>query len=266
MKKKYCHSVFISRCHSIDLYEERDKIGYLEYRQQLINLIDKIYCISFDGKKYLEGRYNCGLKCSIARLGSNNNGLFITQGKSDSKVFKLVTCSSLLTVKRLHLVIETLSQIKDLKIIWHHYGTGPLLEMLEQKAKKLPTNIDYEFKGYYNHTNLFKNYVNEKYDLLLNVSYIEGVPVSMMEAISMGIPIVGTNVGGVSEIVKDGYTGLLIDRDATIEEMVKCLCYFINMDDSSYATMRKNCVEFWKNNYDCKENYRLFSEDIYKLK
>lgn len=47
------------------------------------------------------------------------------------------------------------------------------------------------------------------FDLFVNMSLSEGIPVSIMEAISFGIPIIATNVGGNAEIVNDE-TGVLI--------------------------------------------------------
>lgn len=265
LKKKYSHSSFVSRCHSIDIYEERDKTGYLEYRQQLINLLDRVYSISDNGKSYLESHYACDSKCYIARLGSHNTGMFIKKGRANIGAFKIVTCSSLLTVKRIHLVVDILSKIKDIPIVWHHYGTGPLLEELEYKAQCLPANINYEFKGYIDHKTLFNLYAEEEYDLLMNVSYIEGIPVSMMEALSIGIPLLGTNVGGVSEIIKNEQTGFLVDRDATIEDIVEMIRKIISINDTEYALLRENCVEFWGKNYNQEVNYRLFAENVFSF-
>ena len=59
-----------------------------------------------------------------------------------------------------------------------------------------------------------KNYI----DALINVSESEGLPFSMMEAISFGIPVIGTNVGGVKEIINND-TGILLEKDFEIKSL-----------------------------------------------
>ncbi len=51
-------------------------------------------------------------------------------------------------------------------------------------------------------------------DVLCLMSQWEGFPMSIVEAMSVGLPVIATDVGGVAEAVKDGDTGLLIPRTA----------------------------------------------------
>ena len=51
-------------------------------------------------------------------------------------------------------------------------------------------------------------------DVLCLMSQWEGLPMSIVEAMSVGLPVVATDVGGVSEAVRPGETGLLVARDA----------------------------------------------------
>jgi colanic acid/amylovoran biosynthesis glycosyltransferase len=48
-------------------------------------------------------------------------------------------------------------------------------------------------------------------DVCILTSHVEGVPVTLMEAMSSGVPVVGPRITGVPELVKDGETGLLVD-------------------------------------------------------
>jgi glycosyltransferase involved in cell wall biosynthesis len=52
-------------------------------------------------------------------------------------------------------------------------------------------------------------------DVLVLPSAYEGLPLSLIEAMAMGVPVVGTNVTGISDIVRHRETGLLVPRDDT---------------------------------------------------
>jgi glycosyltransferase involved in cell wall biosynthesis len=64
-------------------------------------------------------------------------------------------------------------------------------------------------------------------DLLVLTSLNEGTPVTVIEALAAGVPVVATNVGGVADVVSDERTGLLIaagDVDALASAMAALLC------------------------------------------
>ena len=62
-------------------------------------------------------------------------------------------------------------------------------------------------------------------DMFLLTSISEGIPVTLLEAMAAGLPLVATRVGGVSEVIIDGETGLLAPAhdDAQLAEHVLCL-------------------------------------------
>ncbi|HRV95067.1 MAG TPA: glycosyltransferase [Anaerolineae bacterium] len=84
-------------------------------------------------------------------------------------------------------------------------GTGPLLEEMQNLSKSLNLNGAVEFTGF----------VEDLYpelsalDVFVLPSLTEGFPLSVMEAMAMGLPVAATPVGGVPEMVEPGQTGLL---------------------------------------------------------
>ena len=72
-------------------------------------------------------------------------------------------------------------------------------------------------------------YKNNYIDLFINLSYSEGIPVSIMEAMSYSIPTLATNVGGVSELVNED-NGVLVERDSIAEEITSDILKFIKLD------------------------------------
>jgi glycosyltransferase involved in cell wall biosynthesis len=82
-----------------------------------------------------------------------------------------------------------------------------------EKVQSFIKNNDLEnmvyFKGWI--TGVAKRELFSMSDIYILPSYNEGLPISVLEAMSYGLPIISTNVGGIPEIVEDGVNGLLIE-------------------------------------------------------
>jgi glycosyltransferase involved in cell wall biosynthesis len=65
----------------------------------------------------------------------------------------------------------------------------------------------------------------QRADICVLISHSEGLPLSILEAMCIGLPILGSNVGGISKQVKDGYNGYLVERNAVedLTEKIKLL-------------------------------------------
>lgn len=250
----------ISRAHRYDLYEYAEKDQYIPFRKYLLNNTDMIFSISEDGQTYLQnkyGKYREKIYCS--RLGVPDRGQ--NPGET-SETLHIVSCSRLEDLKRVHLIVEILSHFKTKKIKWTHFGDGSLFEETKNKAKKLPKNIEWEFKGNILNEQLMSFYRENHVDLFINVSSSEGIPVSIMEAQSFGIPVIATNVGGTGEIVHNGVNGFLLDQDFEIETVVQHIHTIINMSEAEYGELRKNSRELWEKDYNSFENYKGFIRSI----
>lgn len=265
LRNRYKKSKFVTRCHRVDLYEEMQKESYLEYRQQLIDCLDAVFSISQHGKEYLQNKYECADKCKVARLGSMFPEELKEIPSNSRDVFKIVSCSSVTDVKRVEMIPEILSHIKDSKIVWHHYGDGPKMDELREAAKRLPSNIEYELKGNVAHDKILEMYNEEGYHLFINVSTSEGIPVSIMEALSMGIPVIATDVGGVSEIIQSGENGFLVPLDCGCELFAQYFRRMIAMNDIVFIVMQEKCREMWRKKYDVKNNYDIFARILWDM-
>ncbi len=111
----------------------------------------------------------------------------------------------------------------SLHIHWYHFGTGELRQKLEAQAKALPDHVEYTFMGYQANEDVQKFYADHYIDAFINVSQSEGIPVSVMEAESYGIPIIATDVGGTSEIVHDRRNGVLLDVNFTDKDLIDAI-------------------------------------------
>ena len=90
-------------------------------------------------------------------------------------------------------------------------GDGPDRPQLERKAHELGIVRDTLFLGY--QEDVAPLYA--AFDALVLPSGNEGTPVSVIEALAAGRPVVATRVGGVPDVVRDGEDGFLVDAGAT---------------------------------------------------
>lgn len=87
-------------------------------------------------------------------------------------------------------------------------GDGPTRNELEDLTDKLGLSDQVRFLGFLGEDDIIREL--EASDLFVLPSFIEGLPVSVMEAMAIGVPVIATNIAGTSELVEDGKTGLLI--------------------------------------------------------
>jgi glycosyltransferase involved in cell wall biosynthesis len=85
-------------------------------------------------------------------------------------------------------------------------GEGPEYEEIVQYSKSLGISSLFRFLGYKEKIDFYMS----SFDLFVLPSYWEGLPVSLLEALAMGIPAIATDVRGSRELIKNGKTGILV--------------------------------------------------------
>ena len=105
-------------------------------------------------------------------------------------------------------------------------------------------------------------YKENPVDLFVNVSTTEGLPISIMEAISFGIPVLATNVGGTHEVVIDGENGWLLDADITADELAETVIEQINLDKSAKDRQKRKARQIWESQYEYRTAYASFYQLI----
>src|SRR5690606_1745711 len=140
------------------------------------------------------------------------------------------------------------------QVEWVHLGGGAGLDALRRQAEReLPDTVHATFSGEVPNARVREHYLVSPVDVLLNVSSSEGVPVSMMEALSFGVPVVGTSVGGVPEIV-NADPGILLPPDPAPEQIAAALYQFADRS-GVVATMRRAAREQWCTRFDGERNF-----------
>ncbi len=248
----------VSRAHGFDVYHERNTGNYVPFQGQICDALTNIATISENGRCYLEERYPVKDKISVFRLGAVDKGKL--NPIADTKVLRLVSCARVVDVKRLDRIVDALALIKDFDVSWTHIGGGEDFEKLKEHARKLEMNgnIKVRFTDTVPNTEIYEEYANNPYHFFVNVSKSEGLPVSIMEAMSFSIPAIATDVGGTSEIVEHDVNGYLIKSDFTDEELADRFRSILNLSQKEYNDMRKNARKKFEDEFNAiSNNYRF---------
>ncbi len=248
---------YFSRAHGADLFENRVPVTkHIAFRNFQLKYISRVFSVSKKGEQYLKEKYpKYADKIFSNYLGTDDHGI---NPINEEKSIHIVSCATIRNIKRIHLIPDILKEINE-PVVWYHFGgensKDPTIPILKEKLKLLPENVKYVFKGPLSQSEVFEFYRTTAIDMFISVSETEGLPVSMMEAISFGIPILATDVGGCNEII-DQNSGILIPQNFEIKNALNGIlnikARYSNID------MRKKIREVWKNKFNLDKNFIQF--------
>lgn len=258
-------AVIVARAHGSDLYEEHAPGRYLPLRVEVAGAVSEVHAVSEHGAAHLRAvlpRADVE-KVHVSRLGTRPMTAAVDPGPRNP--LRIVTCSALVQVKRLDRLVDALRLMGDHAVVWTHFGGGPLRGTLEAAAREVGKHLEVDFRGEVANDAMLEHFQSEPFHALVNVSESEGVPVSMMEACSVGIPIVATHVGGTGEIVRDGFNGFLVPARAQPEDISAALTRLEHLPDGEYLSLRMNAKAMWSTHYDASNNYGRFTTHLATL-
>jgi glycosyltransferase involved in cell wall biosynthesis len=105
-------------------------------------------------------------------------------------------------------LIRAAAKLREVPFMLDMYGDGEIekvRELVEKENLKEKVSIN----GWVPHSKIWEIYENA--DVMALPSYAEGLPMSLLEAVGEGLPVVSTRVGGIPEVVEDGRNGFLIE-------------------------------------------------------
>ncbi len=252
----------VTRIHRFDLYEDLYEKNYMPFKRQFINEYDAIFVLSQEGRSYLTDNFSVlDAKIILMPLGVKVDEAIINYEKV-SECIKIVSVSNCIKVKRIDKIIDALKKLEGVtskKIIWHHYGDGILKNKLIDYASRQLEKIEFEFKGNIENSELQKKLVIEKYDLIINASESEGVPVSLMEAMAKKIVPIAPDVGGIRFLVNQ-QNGFLLDSSCEVEDIYNSVINYLNLSESEQNYIQSNAFNIINTNYNSEKNYNKFIE------
>lgn len=143
---------------------------------------------------------------------------------------------------------KRLSKDVQLKII----GEGAMSAMIKDEIKS--NNLsNIEFLGFRKGEELF-GYIRNASFVLVPSEWYENNPLTIVEAYSSGKPVIGSNIGGIPELIIEGKTGYLF-RMGDSEELEKKIYEAVNMSDSAYLEMSETAYRFACEKFSEKTHY-----------
>lgn len=134
----------------------------------------------------------------------------------------------LLTVGRLHpikgyeMLLRACSQLSNEGVGWEldMVGDGPRMTRLRELSRSLGIEDRVTFSGAVGQDRIGEHF--DRADVMVVSSFMEGVPVVLMEAMSKRLAVIATKVGGVPELVRDGIDGLLVSP-GSVESLAEAI-------------------------------------------
>ncbi|MFC1497287.1 glycosyltransferase family 4 protein [Verrucomicrobiota bacterium] len=156
--------------------------------------------------------------------------------------------------------VKRLSKTTFPKIHLMLVGEGPDKEMLQNKIREM----DLE-----NNVTMFPfthepNYIFERIDILTLPSlYKEGLPNVLLEAMSMGLPVIASELAGIPEIIFNGKTGYMIEP-RNVNQLTEAIIKLWS-DRETYKEMGRNARKLMEEKFDKENQFEEFRQFFHKL-
>ncbi|MFJ5790956.1 glycosyltransferase family 4 protein [Lysinibacillus sp. NPDC093197] len=201
---------------------QKKQLMYRQLEKTVQPLTTKIITVSdYDRKLALTKGIAPAHKMQTVHNGIEQLEMKIAPNRAENEHPQIVMVARFEVPKRQDLLLEALMELSD--IPWHlqFIGDGSLRPQLESYVKDKGFSERVTFLG--NQLDVTKLLAHSHIFALL--SDWEGLPISIIEAMRAGLPIIATNVGGVNELVTDQENGFLIARDepSLLKERLKQL-------------------------------------------
>jgi colanic acid/amylovoran biosynthesis glycosyltransferase len=201
----------------------------LNYLQEKIAQASFIFCISSYARSQLMRLSSAEMwtKFDVVRLGVDSDVYDPVPFREHPDVYEILCVGRLTLTKGQHILIKAIRLLRDegKQVRLHLVGDGPERNRLEKQTERLHLKEDVVFYGALNQEATLKVYRTSHIFAL--ASFAEGLPVVLMEAMSMEIPCIATAINGIPEIIQNEIDGLLV-APSSMEEMKEGLSKLID--------------------------------------
>ena len=230
-----------------------------KYRKKMIYYLSTLIIFDSDGLKRdfiesfgkIHGKFkvlNNGLK-KIKIKNHKRDGIIFTGRLEKIKGVEYLIKAMAIVVK------EVPSAFVDL------YGDGSCKAEYEELVKGLGLEKNVLFRGNYRHDLLLEKY--QLYKIAVLPSLGEGFPLSALEAIASGLPLIASNVGGLPDIVKEGENGYLVEPQN--EEVLAERILSLLLDNEKLSSFSEKSLQIFNENYEIGKIIKMQSNFFHSL-
>ena len=195
------------------MHQKSWNITFVGISDIVSDTLSQVY--SYDRKK-IETIYN-----GIKLVGTDKNVI---------KNIDLFTCAGLTDVKNQTLLIKVMSRLQDLNLNLYIAGDGPNMARLKKEAHELGIADSVVFLG--NVENPYPYYKRARYFVLSSLS--EGNPLCVIEAMSAGLPVISSSVGGVPDLIEENVNGFLFNINDDLVDIEKKFRFALDISEEVY--------------------------------
>ena len=205
---------------------------------------------------------NLGFKNKIEII---NNGVFIPEENTNiftNDQINITIVSRLVSHKNIKKIIRAISDLNDPLIYLNIIGDGPELNQLQKISLESNNKDNIIFHGKLNRDDI--NHIFLKSDIYIQASNYEGLPHSLLEAMSYGIPVLCTPVGECKEILGNEDRGYILDLPVSKNNIKSKISEIIGEKDIANKKGERG-KDFINEKYNLTNSFNLYKNLFTRL-
>lgn len=270
--KKGSRPFVVYTAHGFHFFKGASKVNWLIYyniEKVLSKYTDLILTINNEDYRLAKEKFYCnieyvpGVGIDLSKFIPKTESLYVSNRKKIgilNSSFVITYVAELSNRKNQEVLISAMSRLcekyDNLKL--YLIGDGPNVEEYKKLVKQLNLEDNVIFSGYQSDVTKYL-YAS---DMLVSSSKQEGLPVNILEGMSIGLPIVVSNCRGNIDLIKNGYNGLIVENDSmSFEQAIEKIFLDKNLRDK---LGEKNLLEIKK--YSLQDVVNQTMEKIFTTK